>query len=491
MKNRFGELLENLINMAEVKHYVMAEYLQYDSSYISKWISGKLLPAEKGKEYVLRRISDCMVEKGSAQGIDRLLEEYNLSDLDELKMAIFDHLMAEYNYVRGLQNSGESDAISEIAYYPTLSLREFIIKMRHPALRRVKKLEVIAACDLNRMATESRMEFVSLNMNTETDDKAFPNVHFSLIIDISNGMDDCIYNTLFLTNMMTKLSNINFSLYASPFASGKVLFTVKNEYMIHGMLKGENQCIGVTACEGEKYVAPFYREMGSFCTKDSRLFLKRETEDLIASQDYIYAIIAPRQRVILGQMAEHMVPPEMLTTIMGRLDAGAETYDADMVENIGRLLANILRQKPYQMMIYESALYQFEIDGKMTFFNQPITLNYEERARVLDYLLQLIHECPNIEIRLIHGRFHADFRKIEPANMYISEASSYLVINNSGQGKSTTFELNQPEVQVMYSNFYDQLWDNQDGMVVKGQDVVDYISHLKLSVELLNSCIVK
>lgn len=40
-KNRFSVLLEHLTSMANLKNYVLAKAVQYDESYISKWISGK------------------------------------------------------------------------------------------------------------------------------------------------------------------------------------------------------------------------------------------------------------------------------------------------------------------------------------------------------------------------------------------------------------------------------------------------------------------
>lgn len=38
-KNRFSILLEHLLEVAEVKNYTLAKRLQYDVSYISKWVA--------------------------------------------------------------------------------------------------------------------------------------------------------------------------------------------------------------------------------------------------------------------------------------------------------------------------------------------------------------------------------------------------------------------------------------------------------------------
>lgn len=55
-KNRFSQLLEQLMNLGEIKNAALAKALQYDVSYISKWVSGRMLPAEKNKRNVLKRI---------------------------------------------------------------------------------------------------------------------------------------------------------------------------------------------------------------------------------------------------------------------------------------------------------------------------------------------------------------------------------------------------------------------------------------------------
>ena len=102
-KNRFSILLRQLMSVAELKNYMLAKDLQYDVSYISKWVSGQMLPAEKAKVNVLREISRCVVASVDSEKRNALLDEYQVDNAQELECAIYDHLDAEYNYVRGLQ----------------------------------------------------------------------------------------------------------------------------------------------------------------------------------------------------------------------------------------------------------------------------------------------------------------------------------------------------------------------------------------------------
>ena len=62
-KNRFSKLLKHLMSVAEVKNYTLAQELQYDVSYISKWTSGQMIPSEKYEkkigEYNLEKTLIC------------------------------------------------------------------------------------------------------------------------------------------------------------------------------------------------------------------------------------------------------------------------------------------------------------------------------------------------------------------------------------------------------------------------------------------------
>lgn len=80
-KNRFSILLEHLLEVAEVKNYTLAKRLQYDVSYISKWVSGRMLPAKKTEKRVMEGISACVVDEATDDGRDLLLREYSVCNL--------------------------------------------------------------------------------------------------------------------------------------------------------------------------------------------------------------------------------------------------------------------------------------------------------------------------------------------------------------------------------------------------------------------------
>ena len=97
--NRFSDLLKHLMAVAKLKNSVLAKALRYDESYISKWVTGALLPTEKVSEKLFREMSHCIVQSLDDEGRENLYSEYQVQRERDLEGAILDNLTAEYEYM--------------------------------------------------------------------------------------------------------------------------------------------------------------------------------------------------------------------------------------------------------------------------------------------------------------------------------------------------------------------------------------------------------
>ncbi|MDD6514068.1 MAG: hypothetical protein PUG45_01205, partial [bacterium] len=161
-KNRFSKLLNNLMTEAELKNNTLAQELQYDVSYISKWVSGRMIPAEKSSRKILNGISQCIVNNASEAGRRSLMENYQVDNIGDLKSAILDNMVAEYNYVNEMKRNTGNDVAPKTLFFPELNLSQYIGKMHHPVLRRVNSLDVVAVMDLMAVDHEYRIQFTMI-----------------------------------------------------------------------------------------------------------------------------------------------------------------------------------------------------------------------------------------------------------------------------------------------------------------------------------------
>jgi len=86
MKNKFGNLLKNLIEEKNIKSKVVAQKINYDNTYLSKWITGKKLPSSRTIDAVCSKLSDIFSNGENKEQIKSDLIKAYYSDLDFLNL---------------------------------------------------------------------------------------------------------------------------------------------------------------------------------------------------------------------------------------------------------------------------------------------------------------------------------------------------------------------------------------------------------------------
>ena len=310
-KNRFSKLLNNLMTEAELKNNTLAQELQYDVSYISKWVSGRMIPAEKSSRKILDGISKCIVNNASEAGRRSLMENYQVDNIGDLKSAILDNIMAEYNYVNEMKKNTGNDVAPKTLFFPELNLSQYIGKMHHPVLRRVNSLDVVAVMDLMAVDHEYRIQFTMIENEHIPDYRGYPDVHYSMILNIQPEKWDYLYDTLFLIHLLTDNTFVDFQLYGDEQAAGRLIFAVKDDFVISGLLINTDRCISVALSEEVDNCNTIYKNMKAFCSKERLLFRRVQMSDLLLQHDYVHNLLSPNLRWVIGHLTEHFLPDEL------------------------------------------------------------------------------------------------------------------------------------------------------------------------------------
>lgn len=486
-KNRFSKLLEYLMSVAELKNYTLAQELQYDVSYISKWVSGRMLPAEKMEKKILEGISHCIVESASEEGRNTLLSEYSLDDCEDLKLAIFDNLEAEYFYVRDIQKNTGANVALKTVYYPELTLPQFISKMRHPVLRRVKSLDIVASMDLMSMGHEYRLQFTRIEKEHEGGQRGYPDVHFSMVINLQPEKWDYIYDTIFLINMLTDNILIDFQLYADIQAGGRAVFVVKEDFAISAMLISRDRCMSVNVSEDTDNCNALYRNIKILCNRERLLFRSTNIRDMIRNHDYIHTLLSPNIRCLVGHMTEHFLSEALFEEIVQDLEkSGKLSVNIEELRNIHRLVRNIVQKSHIRIMIYESAFSNFVVTGELDFFNYKVKLSVQQQFRYMEYLLELSENCENLDYRLIYGQFVSDFEYIDNQCIFLTDTISYLRLKSSAK-RNGMLVINRADMQKVFEQSFEEFWNYGDSVVISDKaEIISYIQHVLHGIKMIS-----
>lgn len=488
-KNRFSILLEQLMTAAELKNYALAKELQYDVSYISKWVSGRMLPSEKNLDRILRTTSHCVVTSLTEKARAGLYEDYQVDREEDLEAAIYDNLIVEYNYVKQLKNDFGSEIAPKTSYFPELTLLQFISKMKHPVLRKVKSLKILAVMDILSMEHEYRLMIADVEgeqMPTKKDRK-YDGVHFSMLIDLESGKHDCVCSSIFLMNMLTNCSNVDLKLYGSSQAQGKAIFLVKDMYSISGMLIDRNSCMAVTTSEDSKDCNVLYHKIKTLCRREMLLFRKINMKEMLEQYDYIQSMLSTNLRWLMGHITEHFLPNDLFEEILLQSDlSGKWNIRCDKLKQIHSVVNSILMESSINIVVYESAFTDFAVSGKLDFYNSSVVLTPSQRIRCIKNILEILEKNQLFQMKLICGRLVSDFQYLAKPCLFLSDTISYLRLDHKNY-QNNSMVLNGPSIKTMFNRFYSEIWNNQNDVVVDDKvSVKKSINHIMESIELLS-----
>lgn len=486
-KNRFSSLLEYLMNTAGLKNYTLAQELQYDVSYISKWVSGRMIPSEKTEKKVLSGISHCIATAATEEGILKLQQDYRVKNARELEMAIYDNLAAEYNYAKEQQKDSNVNEGGKFHYFSELSLPKYISKMQHPVLRRVRSLDIVASMDLMAMAHEYRIQIISLQPDPPGNHEHYPDVHFSLAINVDLEKWDYVYDTIFLINMLTKLCYVDFYLYSAVQSCGRVVFAVKNDFAISGMLIGKDKCMSVVTTEDESACSVLYHHVRDLCSREMLLFRHSSMKEMLVNNEYIRSLLSPHPRWFVGHMTEHFLPDDLFDEIVSELLVdGEKVVSVEELYQLHQTTKNILKKSSVRLMFYESAFSDLAVSSELDFFNYKIHLSPQQRLRYMSHLLDMCRENSNLEQRLVYGRLVSDFQYIGDQCVFLSDMFSYLRLDNGGN-RNNLIIINQPDMQMIFDQFYEEVWNKEENIVISDAATIgNYIQHIMQGITLLS-----
>lgn len=480
-KNRFSVLLEHLTSMANLKNYTIAKAVQYDESYISKWISGKLLPAEKNYEIIFQNISECIVSSLNPDTIPLFLQEYQVRDLRDLQTAIYDNLESEYIYVKELRSSTGSEVPPKISYYPELTLDQFIFKMKHPSLRKVQSLNIYAMVDILNIDVNYQMMIAELNGLHNDRGLVLPGVHFSLMINLDAPDLSSAYIAGFLTNVLSNLSNIDFDLYCGSQAQKKMVFAIKDIYSVSGMLVDQSHCLSVTTIEDASLSTELFHKIRLLCSKEALLIRKTTIENMIRNHEYEHSLFAQNLSYILGHFTEHFLPDDLYEELFNKYCSVFTSLKPETLKRLHSITAQLLRCAHIKVMVYTSAFNDFTVTGELDFYGFRIQLTPEQRLRYIKHIDEMRQNNARLELKILPNGILSDYQHIPRPTLFLSEDFTYL-----------RFEKNTPEYNVcipnkivlnkIFEEFYTELWDSNTCVSPDS-----LIAHSILSMEILQS----
>lgn len=480
-KNNFGILLHNLIQEAGVKNINVSQAVGYDISYISKWLSGKMLPSCKNIEDNAKAIAACIVDSLDDEKFISFQNNYNCKDRTQLKENVGRALVESYYASKGaVQKKIGLDVhlvFSMTFQDMTSQLREAVVNC---------KAEVTAVVDLFSLDYESRLQLANIRDGYFNIPVTVPKSRFRLILNIAFSSENSIYDALYLGHMFSAYSMMDFKAFQNPFAVGKFIYSVDSDYLVSGFLFPEEKNVLLIHTRTEKSeVESICQRFHSFMNQDAEIFRKISMEEFIhgLEKQYVKSMLSTNIRWLVGHIMELILPTDVFEEFLS-FTKGSEILEYRKLYTFSQ---SVLEHSATKIMLYESLFSEMLATGEMDFFNMRLEITPRQMVKCIDYFISLVQANSGAQIKLVRTGFYKDFKHLPSLCLFLSDSIDYLRLEGV-YDRASILLLNDMNTRQLFAYFFEKAWTEREDVVTEDKDIIQKcLLHYRNSAELLSS----
>ena len=468
----FGETLEKLLEQSGVKQYLLAQTLQYDASYISKWISGASLPSEKNSVVLSRKIGAFIADNAPDDAAESLCRTLDVDRRQDLAQAVTSALLEAYGDSAGARKPVRKSGDVSFVVNPTGE--RVLCGASRKRLNLERPVRIVIFADLYQMSRNAKLELAGIENGRFTVRRKLKNLRLDMVIPFPREEESSVYHTILIIHMLANYSRLNFSLYAGEYARGKIACAVDRSYVFTTLLGDSAHCLSNTLCTNAGAAEQAYAAMTSMINPECLLFLKTDLNAMLRDQYYAQSVLSPNLRWLMGHMTEQLLPRDLFDGLLAELPV--ETPLREHMEKGFSLTANVLGFTGARVMVYETAITNYALTGELDFFNRRLTVSAQRRLLHLTYLRELLEREP-LRFQLIRRGFSDDFQQITNPCVFLSDTTGYLRLEN-GAYEDNILLINGARNRANFDGFFEQIWVNGGGVTYDDRQAIGaFIDH--------------
>lgn len=402
MNNNFGSLLKQLITENNTKEKIVSQKLGYDSTYLSKWITGKNLPSQKNVESICQSLANILSDGENSDKIKSDLINAYYSDLG-------------FSLLESNMNKNISITTSDT------DVTDLIVQI-------LQQLDYIGIKDITINTTlnlfqefEYHMEDIIAklhNMNLER-----------LQINMCASFDKITYDSLIFCNNILSLTSgnyfIDFNIYKQNTETPKIL--VINDVFAMNIVHLKNVVFLCYYSFDKKYIEAI--------TNSYNLTI-RHMEKVLS---YVMPISLRKTNVQLNQLLQNnlsilfsespaiLIPKEILYSIIKNQKLNIESTEWEEHVNYLTQISNIFekytKHNNVKILIYESMLLQYINSGVIEIGGQKHVFTKEQIKKHILNICNCMRENTNIEFYTISDTIDFDTYCRNSPSIFLSPTS--------------------------------------------------------------------
>ncbi len=452
----FGEELRSVIEIFQLKYINVANIMQYDASYISKWINSDVLPSSRSIKQICNALSVYIQENCSEDQIAFFCREKGFEDSqtkDQLRDSITGLLFDAFKKDTSDRKIAESE--KNIIFEDRL--QTIVLNLRSLS-ERSDELNMVILGDVASLKEEDLLFL--MDVLAEADRLPFNKGRIDILISGSSiELADSTKAIVTLMNMLMLNHNVSTFVNTCPTQQLGLIIIIDNliysaqcrldyGWLTENFIK-ENDVINSKLQIVRHDILPISR----------RIYTENDILPVSASGGKSNSYWIYRESQLLGKLDTSFCVPEITECLHG-IDEDIKNSCSKQFKSLLRLLEN---GKEHKCIIYRDAMEDFIYNGTISVAGEDYGLSIIDRLKYLQGMTSLLDQYQNLQIRLIDGYVVDEIKHRNMPSIYVSQNScGFLMFPKSGI--STYCHIQHPRFIDMMERMFTNLW-NQNGVI--------------------------
>lgn len=464
----FGALLSQLLAASRLKSYVLASHLNYDVSYISKWVTGSTLPAAKHIHPICREIAVIILDNADDAAMDELFAFFPAADRDALEAAISQSLLVAYqrsNEKKGGQTKSllpSDENNSRTVVNPRLQQQYMrfdpsVVSSEHQ-FDTAGKAGLVMMVDLFALSKEDKLRIARVNEDENfVEYMSGGELHY--LISLNMELADDAFDALLITYLLNNAAGFDLTMSNYKRAICPLLYVLRN-YCMHLSIMLPNHRLILSDVSYDRQVV---REMYDTLLSVEQSFAKPMVrsagmEDITTGKQYVSFVISPNISLLISRMDEFLLPDDVFLELLEQTNETDSRKDE--IRNIHNLFKSALNTSGIRIAILDDEIRNYALNGIINFYGTELTVTLDQRERHIKHMMTLLKNksCP-LQIRIIDRSYLKDFDKEFAPCIYLSDLLCYVRLT-SGEQHSRAYIIESDDLKNIYLRFMDHLFSN-------------------------------
>ncbi len=461
MENQFGALIKTLMQCSGIKGRELADVINYDMTYISKWINGTKLPADRNIDTIIGLMADCFGKAYSGKDWGGL----EIAP-DAPKVSIERLLQNGYRADRNAENSRFHIDEKRLAFYGD---KRKLIKFLRESFRQMSdwntdKIVIRTTFDLFGFFGHRFKEVIN-----ELDPTVIQNVCLSTCMDTGKALEEYSFYCSNILDLIIEHRHVELSLYRINEADPKIIMI--NDAMYIQIMYEERGMFAACCSTDRNIVDHSLRYFKSFMEEKELLMNYTSSEVLRKTNVQLDSYCSGYQKQLFNEAPGSMFPPEIMDDL---ICACEDVVYRNYLTKLKTIFGEKTAKAQVDIFLYASVLSEYIQSGRMSIGNVAHDLTKEQVEAHIRYICKCMKNNPRFRVFLIRDTINIGMiRKYHPS-LFLDEKS--VSIENSQKSLNESYHISMDSgVVALFERYMTDIEKQSNCTMVTPEELERYL----------------